>query len=262
MYQFGLKLWSINKNYIDEAVRLYNSGIYEYIELYTVSGSYNDFIYLWCKLDIPYIVHAPHSLGGLNLAKKEDKYRNLKLIEEVLKFADTLKANIIIFHPGIDGDIENTVLILNEVNDNRIVIENKPYFSLLDNLICNGHSPEEIQFIMDNAKIGFCLDIGHAICSANAKKVDQLTYLKEFLKLNPSIYHLTDGYYESVYDRHDHFEEGNYDIKKILKLIPSDSLLTIETDKNFEDRLSDFRQDIIFLRNLEATIKNETNTDR
>ena len=40
MYKLGLKLWSINTdNYLKEAIKLYNQGIYDYIELYVVPGS-------------------------------------------------------------------------------------------------------------------------------------------------------------------------------------------------------------------------------
>ena len=37
MYKRGLKLWSVNTDYYyNEAIRLYNEGIYDYIELYIV----------------------------------------------------------------------------------------------------------------------------------------------------------------------------------------------------------------------------------
>ena len=37
MYKIGLKLWSINTDYYyDEAKRLYDEGVFDYIELYVV----------------------------------------------------------------------------------------------------------------------------------------------------------------------------------------------------------------------------------
>ena len=247
MHSLGLKLWSINENYVEEAVRLFHIKLYQYIELYVVPESYDKFIYLWENLDIPYVIHAPHFRFGMNLAKKENIIKNLAMVEETIKFADKLNAKTIIFHPGIAGNIEDTVFHLNIINDNRIVIENKPYHALNDGLICNGSSIEDIQFIINNAKVGFCLDIGHAFCSANSRKIDPILYLKEFLKLNPDIYHLTDGDFFSIFDSHLHFGSGNFDIKKILEILPSNCSITIETIKNFNDNLSDFEEDINFL---------------
>lgn len=73
MYKIGLKLWSINTDYYyDEAIRLYNDGVYDYIELYVVPNM-TDTIEKWKKLDIPFIVHCPHFAHGFNLAKIENK---------------------------------------------------------------------------------------------------------------------------------------------------------------------------------------------
>lgn len=73
MYKIGLKLWSRNTDYYyDEAIRLYNDGVYDYIELYVVPNT-TDTIEKWKKLDIPFIVHCPHFAHGFNLAKIENK---------------------------------------------------------------------------------------------------------------------------------------------------------------------------------------------
>jgi sugar phosphate isomerase/epimerase len=245
MYKFGLKLWSTNENYVADAVRLYNEGFYHYVELYIIPDSFNKCINLWTNLDIPYIIHAPHFRNGMNLAKKEYFDINMKLAEETKKFADELNANIIIYHPGIAGDLEETVRQLNIINDNRIIIENKPYYTVLnDGNICNGHSHEEIKYILDNTNTGFCLDIGHCFCSANAKKIEPMEYLRQFLTLNPKLFHLTDNDYNSPIDKHYHFGQGNFNVKKIFSVLPSDVSITIETNKDFKDNLSDFEKDI------------------
>ena len=139
---------------------------------------------------------------------------------------------------------------LKKINDSRIVIENKPYFALDNNLICNGYSPQEIEFIMKNAQVGFCLDIGHAICSANAQKIEPFEYLNEFNKLKPMLYHLADGDFNGIYDEHVHLGKGSYNFRKILELLPQGCCLTIETDKNFKESLQDFEQDVKLLRKL------------
>lgn len=249
MHKLGLKLWSTNRNYVEEAVQLFKNNAFQYIELYIVPGSYTEYIEMWLNTDIPFAIHAPHFRHGMNLARKDNFSKNLALADETLKFADMLKAEVIIFHPGIAGNIKETVFHLNLIDDNRIIVENKPYFALNDGLICNGISPEEIRYILENTNTGFCLDIGHAFCSANAQKVQPMKFLKEFISLNPKMYHLTDGEADGIYDRHYHFGQGNFDINEILELIPGNSLITIETIKNFRENLSDFDKDISYLRN-------------
>ncbi|MCP4482326.1 MAG: sugar phosphate isomerase/epimerase [bacterium] len=248
-FKFGLKLWSTNKNYIKAAEELYDKGVFHYIEIYSIPNSL-DQIDVWKKLTIPFIIHAPHYGHNVNLAKKEQKESNMKHLEEALKFANILNAEDIIFHPGIAGDIQETVKQINELNDERIIIENKPYFIEKDNSICNGATFEEIQFVLNNTNVNFCLDIGHAICAANALKIDRLDFIKQLLKLKPKMFHLTDNEIDSIYDKHFHFGAGSLPIKKILKLLPQNIIITVETYKDYENKLDDFQKDLFFLKGI------------
>lgn len=248
MFKLGLKLWSINENYIKEAVTLFENGIYDYIELLAVPGSYESYIHLWRSLNIPFVVHAPSALQGMNMAKREHLDNNKLLAQETQKFADDLSAETIIFHPGIDGDIKETVNQLNMIADSRIVIENKPYHGIVNDIICNGSTPEEIKYIMDNAKVGFCLDIGHAACAANTARVDVIDYIKSFIALNPRIYHISDN--DGKADKHYHLGRGNIDIPAIIKLLSPDSTVTIETIKDSKEHLDDFKDDVSILKGI------------
>jgi sugar phosphate isomerase/epimerase len=253
MFSYGLKLWSTNGNYVEPALRLYDRGVYSYIELFVVPGTYHAYGRLWTELNIPFIIHAPHFDKGVNLAKKENLETNLLYAAETVKFADALKTDTIIFHPGIEGDLRETVDQLHLINEPRIIIENKPYFGFND-VICVGSSPEDLEFILANADVGFCLDIGHAICSANARTIDPMEYLAKFLTLTPRMFHLTDGKFDSMYDRHDHFGKGDYNIPNIVKLLPHGSLITVETDKDSTENLDDFAEDISYLKSVSATL--------
>lgn len=256
MFKFGLKLWSTNKNYIQEAERLYSEGVYQYIELYAEPGSYKENINLWQELKIPYVIHAPHFLGGVNLAKREQAEKNVRLLAEAQKFAAVLKVDKIIVHPGVDGDINETARQLKAINDSRILIENKPYHALDDGLICNGTSPEEIRLVMKEAGVGFCLDIGHAICSAKAHGVNYIEYLKEFISLEPQMYHLADGDTNNFTDDHRHIGKGNFDLEIILSLLPCDAMVTIETRKDLEGKLNDFVRDIEAIKSKDDILIN------
>ena len=129
-YKCGLKLWSINTDsYYEEAKKLYQEGVFDYIELYVVPGSL-DSLPKWKVLNIPFIIHAPHFAHVFNLAKKEKEKSNLEIYKEVKQFADELNAPFIIFHGGIDGDINETARQLANFNESRALIENKPYVAL------------------------------------------------------------------------------------------------------------------------------------
>lgn len=96
-------------------------------------------------------------------------------------FADELSAKYIIFHGGIDGKVEETAKQLASFNEPRALIENKPMVALPNKMggeFCRGYNPDEIRLIKEIAKCGFCLDFGHAICSANSQGKDDITILK------------------------------------------------------------------------------------
>ncbi|MFA5097248.1 MAG: TIM barrel protein [Candidatus Margulisiibacteriota bacterium] len=252
MFNFGLKIWSKNEDQYNSAAQLYKEGVYGYIELYSVPGTFKDHSDIWKKLKeeqgVPFVIHAPHYLGGMNLAKKEMRENNKILAQEAVSFADKLEAGIIIFHPGVDGDDNESAAQIKALSDKRIVVENKPRLALDSDLICNGNSPEAIEQIMKKSGAGFCLDIGHAICSANSGNIDYKIYLKQFIKLNPRLYHFSDGDVFGQRDQHKNFGNGNYPVKEILALIPQGSMITVETKKNSKNDLDDFIADISFLK--------------
>ena len=259
VFSYGLKLWSINDNYIPDAVRLFRNGACQYIELFIVPDSYDRWIDQWKRfLDeegVHFIIHAAHFRGGMNLAKKENEAKNMVLIKEAQQFAGHLNADKIIVHPGIVGEISETARQLKKINDKRILVENKPYRALDDGLLCNGSTPEEISFVMREAGVGFCMDIGHAICAANGHGVEPEAFLSKFVSLVPCIYHISDGDKNSVYDSHKHIGEGNFDLRLLLSMIPPGSMITIETEKDTKDNLNDYRNDVSLLRGIHAKQK-------
>ena len=266
MNKRGLKLWSINTDYyFYDALRLYESGIFDYIELYAVANSL-EHLQKWKIMkknhNIPFIIHCPHFAHGFNLAKAEKSESNLKIYNEVKQFADELDAQFIIFHGGIDGNIEETAKQLASFNENRALIENKPYVALPNRMggeYCRGYSTDEIKLVKDTANCGFCFDFGHAICAANslfniekyniatdlekfnpkfaaieAERIEYLyNYLKIFLPLKPDMYHLTDvKFIKSVYDSHPHLGTGELDFKRIFDMVDDNKCITFETNKN------------------------------
>jgi endonuclease IV len=254
MYKFGLKLWSTNTDYyFNEAQRLYADGVFSYVELFIIPNTL-DTLGKWKTLGIPINIHCPHFLIGFNLAKLEKEEFNRDIYGQVKQFADELKSEYIIFHAGVDGDIEETVRQLKSFNEPRAVIENKPYKAIPNEMhgtFCRGATIDEIKYVLSEIGCGFCLDIGHAICSANSQKLDMWEYLSEFNKLNPKVYHLTDlSDINSEYDSHIHIGKGKVDIKKALSFVRKDSMITVETEKSFSKDLRDFKDDVKVLRKV------------
>lgn len=298
-YKLGLKLWSINTDYyLKEAIKLYNQGVYDYIELYVVPKTL-DYLDKWKNLrtlatcgrgqgevGIPFIIHCPHFAHGFNLAKSEKQENNQKIFKEVQKYADELDAQYIVIHGGIDGDIRETAIQLALLNEPRALIENKPFVALPNRMggeFCRGYNIDEIKTVQELSECGFCFDFGHAICAANSiwnknnpspqpsptKGEGEITphpnplpqrareeyiysYIEQFLKLNPQMFHLTDiEDITSVYDLHPHLGTGQLDIKRILEMIPDGKHITLETIKNSKENLDDFVSDTIVIRELE-----------
>ena len=258
MYKRGLKLWSCNTDcYYDEAIRLYNKGVYDYIELYVVPET-TETLPKWkevnVEIGIPFIIHNSHFAQGFNLAKAENAERNREIYEQTKQFADELNVQYIIFHGGIDGDIKETASQLASFNEQRALIENKPFLALpnkMNGKFCRGYNADEIKLVMKTAGCGFCLDFGHAICAANYMGVNVYEYCKGFLELSPKMFHLTDVKdMTSPYDSHLHLGKGQLDFSKILPMITAESYVTFETVKNSQDNLDDFEEDMVWLKNF------------
>ena len=249
----GLKLWSINTDaYLCEARRLHAEGGFDFIELYIVPGTV-DTLPQWKALGIPFTLHAPHFAHGMNLAKREKDVENRKKYEEVKHFADYLNASRIVFHGGVEGAIEETARQLDAFQEPRALIENKPYRALpnMGGKFCRGHSPEEIRYVVEQCRCGFCLDFGHAVCAAASMGQEAYGIIDEFQKFKPTYFHLSDvENLASEYDTHPHLGTGVLDIPKILTALPSNSRVTIETVKNSPETLDDFIEDIKWIRHL------------
>lgn len=255
--KLGLKLWSSNTDYyLEEAKKLYKEGWFDYIELYVVPNTIGN-MDMWKRADIPYTLHAPHFVHKINLADKEKENYNLEVFKEVESFRKELDAQYVVAHGGIDGNIDETIRQLKFLSSHfkdftsNYLIENKPLVAPLDkSLECRGARFEEIKKVIDELKCGFCLDVGHAICTANSLGLEPYKYVEEFNGLNPTCYHLSDNFIDSEIDGHMHLGKGNYDFKKILDIITEDRNVAIETYKASKIALDDFVEDVKWLKNL------------
>jgi len=250
LFKLGLKLWSDNEKYISEAKKLYEKKMYDYIELYIVPGTYDRYIKTWQKLGIPFIIHCTHFLHGFNLAEKNKYQENIKMFFEVRAFCDQLNGKYIIFHPGVEGRIEESIRQINLLHDERLLVENKPYVSMLNDY-CRGSSYEEINKILNFCDVGFCLDIAHAFNKSYHIKQNEFKYVKKMISLSPKVIHICDGKLSAIHDKHLHIGEGEYDFVKIRRIISISKaeFLTVETCKT-SDKLTDFVEDVKKIKSI------------
>lgn len=248
-FKIGLKLYSTNTDLIPEAVLLKNK-FFAFIELYIIPGSYEKTISVWKELDVPYIIHAPHSFHGINIAQESKRIANRYHFKESQMFADRLGSEIIIVHGGNNGTIEETILQIKSFNDVRIIVENKPKIGIMDE-DCVGWSPGEFKYMeAEGILSGFALDFTHAACAACSQKISAMGIINDLIAFHPKVYHLSDGDISSEKDKHYNLGKGNFNLHKFLSVIPDGAMVTLETPRKPASGLEDFINDVIYLQNL------------
>jgi len=246
-FKIGLKLWSTDGAILPEAVRLYDERRFDYIELYIVPGTYSSESKKWGSFLGEYVIHCPHGGNGFNLADSDLRENNHIKFQEVQTFADRLKADSIIVHLGNNGSLDEAILQIKGLNDNRICVENKPIEGL-NGEVCVGCTPEDVEKVLQESHTkGFVLDFGHAIYAANTLKIDLYDFIENFLPLDPKIFHLSDGLINSTKDCHFNLGEGDFDLSTLISFVHSGSSITLETPHNKEMGLGNFLKDLQFL---------------
>lgn len=250
-FKLGLKAWSTNLPLIPEAIMAFRKGTLDFVEVYCVPGSANETMTPWAQSKLPITVHAPHSMGGLNFSLSEKEKSNRLLAEESLRFADAVGSGSVIFHPGTQGSIEETIRQIRFIYDPRMVIENKPLKGI-DGSICVGSTVSEIMHILDELKLRFCLDFGHAVAAANSLGMEPLQLVKSFVGLEPSFFHMTDGDLGSELDRHDGYGKGTFPLKLFSQLIPDAAFVTDEASRMHPNSVSEYLIDREYIEKVEA----------
>ncbi|MCD4784953.1 MAG: sugar phosphate isomerase/epimerase [Candidatus Eremiobacteraeota bacterium] len=232
--KFGLKLWSINTNLIDQAVHLIDEKVFDYIELMVIPDSeIKPFL-----IDVPYIIHIPHEKFGVNIGDPAAKEYTLQKINKSITWADRLNAKHLILHAG-HGSMQHATDLLHGLSDSRVLIENMPKVGL-DGEAMIGHSPEQIEELVGDSDMGLCLDFGHAVKAAVSLGVDYKEYVKRFVGLRPRVFHVSDGTLSGERDEHLGIGEGEYDFGFLMECVGSGTkLVTVETPRLNQNSLDD-----------------------
>ncbi len=258
MRKLGLKLWTTdfvkNGSLLNDAEKNIKEGIFDYLELYALPFSFDE-----AKSSVlsrfkgeKVVIHAPHNCHGVNIADKNECKNNKKRLKSSQDFADILNSDIIILHPGMNVGqefLDESIRQFKELNDKRFTIENLPSYcsTTMNNL--HGVKPIEIKRFIDECGAKFCLDFSHAICGANHYNCDVFLFLREMFKLKPSMYHICDGFMNSVNDDHLHFGEGDYELERFIKEFTNDNaIITMETGSGIPQSIEPWINDASYLR--------------
>ena len=236
--KIGIKIYSTNLNYLEDVNRLFEHKKIDYVEIYIVPQSFNNSISALKALKPPIILHAPHEGDNFNIADKDLLESNIKIFEEVKKFAKGLNALKVIVHAGNykenkKDSINIALNCLNKFKHKEILIENMPYIGKGDEKFI-GYCVNDIKTFINHG-YGFCLDLSHAYkCYCNYKSHIKLKdFIKELASLNPYMFHICDGHINIRTDEHLNLLDGDFDIDFLKKIIENnDSKLVIfETPK-------------------------------
>lgn len=256
MINLGLKLFSNQlERYGSEVIKLIEENKFAYIELFVLPDSV-EYLKGWKnfkeEFNLKFTLHAPHFSNGVNLADRDYEKRNIEVYKQVEEYRKELDAMYTVVHAGAKGNIEETVRQLDIINPVDMRIENKPPVSPSQpDRQCRGANIEEIKFVIEKHPCKFCLDVGHAFCSAIYFGKEQFEYLKEFQALKPDCYHLSDGEFHSHIDIHYHIKKGDYDWERIFNIIDTTKNMTLETvKKSGKESLELFSGDVDEVNNL------------
>jgi len=240
---FGLKLFSSNIDLAEEADKAVRDDFFDFVELYAVPGSFKETAHIWRAYSFPFVVHGPHQGAGVNLANASRKNENRRRMEDARRFADVLKAPYIIVHGGSGGPLEETIDQIAAMRDERFVLENIPKVGLIGEA-CTGFTPKHLQMALVSGIFAGCvLDVGHAINAANSLNEPWEAFLGRFLTLRPVLFHLSDGDSRSEKDLHASIGNGDFDLRRILALLPTEAKITLETPRASDTGLRDAIQD-------------------
>ncbi|MEK7518888.1 MAG: TIM barrel protein [Patescibacteria group bacterium] len=250
--EIGLKLWNTNFKLFAEAKALYSNKIINFIELYMVPTSY-DASTLLPLVGLPVHIHAPHENHNFNIFTAGEKdFSEFQRVS--VNAANLFDSPTIVVHAGVGTNNKTFKHQLALLNDDRVIIENMPFYSLQHDL-CYGYSLDQLKYIYDHLHRHICLDLGHAIKSAVAQQLDYKVFIENIIRnISPSYYHLSDGDPTTDIDEHLNLGAGSYDLswmKRQLLVAAEQQTVQIvfEVPKNNTDLTND-RKNIEYFHSL------------
>ncbi|MCL5011090.1 MAG: hypothetical protein M1127_02680 [Patescibacteria group bacterium] len=258
MLKYGLKIWSINKDWFGEATALQKRGLIDFIEIYLVPDSFRfaDFD-VFAQNEIPVMVHSPHTSHDFDVFNLNEK--NLAIWkEQIVKTADYLRSPFIITHAGVGDSSEIFQKEAQKLKDRRVLMENMPKIGFVKKtggVSCFGYSKEQLEFIHEQCGFEICLDVGHAFSSAVAQKKEPEQFARGLISdLQPFYFHICGiGDTQGIGDKHLDLWQSDFDLKWLKGLLvglsqTKDIFIAFETPKKGKGLENDTRNIDYFIR--------------
>ena len=248
MIKCGIKLWSINKDYFEEALELFKRREIDFIELYFVPDSFK-LEELKLLKGAVLAVHSSHDSHNFNLfdldGSKKELFKN-----KIVETADFLQASFIIVHAGVGNSKEVFKKNIAEIYDQRILIENMPKIGLHDE-ICFGYSMAQLKFIK-NCGFAICLDLQHAFKSAVSQGLNYKNFIGSLIDgFGPSYFHISGGESSNEKDEHLDLFEGDFDsgwAKKVLSRVGEEKEIYVVFEVPKRERLENDIKNIKYFK--------------
>jgi sugar phosphate isomerase/epimerase len=212
----------------------------DFFEIMAIQKNNYDFLKKFKNIEV---IHTEHQKFGVNIADPNKYNINKKAIDFAIKIANETNAKKIILHPGTlennNCSKEQSIKFIKNINDKRIIIENMP----TKNSICI--SPSETKEFLKQINKKLCFDINHAIGAATLLKLDYIKFIKDFIKLKPTHYHLG-GQLIKENKTHLALKESDFDLKKVISLLPNNAEITLEITTDIKKT----EEDIIIIKKI------------
>jgi len=244
MIKYGLKLWSNNTTWFEEAVSLYKKGAYDFIEIYSNSTIPHDYAALEKIRHLPVFgTHIGHldKAGFHKFFLTDDQLEAWKMTTDIADFFDVKH---IIVHPAITHTAETFWENLAKLNDERILVENMPVNSPFGDPDREfGAKLEDIGHIREKKEM--CLDVEKAVKASIYHKVPYKEFLKKAVEImKPGYAHISGGNITDPIDQHTDLWEAEFDVAWVRDLLQNqeqDIYLVFETPKNGQDLQNDLK---------------------
>ncbi len=217
MIKYWLKLWTVNENLFEDAIRLIENWKFDFIELYIIPDKFDfERLSILKEANIDISFHLPHSAHWFNPIDKTNNSEGLwKILSEYIEY---LKPFNIILHP----EFWNTPNILRErlkfFDNKKIIIENMPMkSSIIKNIEFYWYNLEQIRRIKEFNN-NFCFDFAKAKSSAISQKINPIQFSDIlFREMEPKYFHISGFLSKTESDEHYDIWEWDNNLMEYMK---------------------------------------------
>jgi len=247
--KIGIKIATRNFNFLPDIYA--NQNLIDFIEIILMPEFASHDIEILKNLKMPYAIHLPGVVYGIDFGDIKKNHNNLSYIEKINQHQGSLNPICYIVHPE-SGNVHTSINNLKKLKIKPLALENMPMKGIFGGELL-AYEPHSMKIFFDAIKdLEFCFDINHAIKASVSKKIDYIQFIKDFLKFKtPIIYHISQGDRNIEIDDHLPLYKGNYNLHKIKSiLLDCNSIvyLTIETPRDINKKIEDDLRNIkIFL---------------